>query len=428
LVAIDAGGVPAMNAFRRLSRFGSTLKERAVPVWKEAAVQFERGQQWLTLRPQVQATLFSVGMGVVALLLLIFSSVTAAVAAVAAWIALMRHFAQTNADRQRRITESFSKATEQLGDDKVVVRLGGIYTLERISRESADDYWTIMETLCAFVRERARWSAPDAAVSETIETATATKNQAHPPTDIAAVLAIVVRRDEKNWQREAEEGWKLDLRETDLSKGNLSAADLSRANLLGANLSEAFLRRVNLSRANLSGANLFSANLSGANLNGAFLIETDLSGADLSGADLSGANLNGANLLGANLLGANLSGVFLRKANLAQTALKGAKLTGARLFLANLSGANLSRANLNGADLERADLGNANLSGANLSEEANLFLANLSGANLSGANLSGANLFSANLSGAFGDAHTQLPDGIARPANWPPAAPPPINI
>jgi hypothetical protein len=51
-----------------------------------------------------------------------------------AGVTLMRHFAQTEADRQRRITESFSKATEQLGSDKLELRLGGIYTLERISK------------------------------------------------------------------------------------------------------------------------------------------------------------------------------------------------------------------------------------------------------------------------------------------------------
>jgi hypothetical protein len=75
-------------------------------------------------------------------------------AAVLAWIALRqmgiprkqaetadkRHTAQTDADRQRRITESFSKAIDQLASDKLEVRLGGIYSLERISKESQDDY------------------------------------------------------------------------------------------------------------------------------------------------------------------------------------------------------------------------------------------------------------------------------------------------
>jgi hypothetical protein len=41
------------------------------------------------------------------------------------------HEEPTNADRQRRITESFSRAVKQLGSDKPEVRLGGIHSLER---------------------------------------------------------------------------------------------------------------------------------------------------------------------------------------------------------------------------------------------------------------------------------------------------------
>ncbi len=33
------------------------------------------------------------------------------------------------------------------------VRLGGIYALERIARDSPKDHWTIMEVLTAYVRE-----------------------------------------------------------------------------------------------------------------------------------------------------------------------------------------------------------------------------------------------------------------------------------
>jgi hypothetical protein len=83
-------------------------------------------------------------------------------------IAARRHDAQTEADRQRRITESYSKAVEQLSSDKIEQRLGGIYTLERISRESPNDYLTIMEILTAFVRERARWKEPSIGASETM--------------------------------------------------------------------------------------------------------------------------------------------------------------------------------------------------------------------------------------------------------------------
>ena len=104
---------------------------------------------------------------------------------------------EPNADRQRRITESFSKAVEQLASDKIEIRLGGIYSLERISLESRADYWAIMETLTAFVRERARWKEPDAVASEEAsEQSSASHELQMPPIDIAAVLTVIVRRPE----------------------------------------------------------------------------------------------------------------------------------------------------------------------------------------------------------------------------------------
>jgi hypothetical protein len=54
----------------------------------------------------------------------------------------------------RLITERFSKAVEQLGSDKIEVRLGGIYALERIAHDSDRDHWTIMEVLTSFIQEK----------------------------------------------------------------------------------------------------------------------------------------------------------------------------------------------------------------------------------------------------------------------------------
>ena len=51
--------------------------------------------------------------------------------------------AQTNAGRH--LAETFTRAIDQLGDDKMEVRLGAIYALERIARESEEYHWPIME-------------------------------------------------------------------------------------------------------------------------------------------------------------------------------------------------------------------------------------------------------------------------------------------
>ncbi len=54
------------------------------------------------------------------------------------------------------MTDRYTKATEQLGSDKLDVRIGGIYALERIARDSARDHPAVMEVLAAFIREHSR--------------------------------------------------------------------------------------------------------------------------------------------------------------------------------------------------------------------------------------------------------------------------------
>jgi Pentapeptide repeats (8 copies) len=62
-----------------------------------------------------------------------------------------------------------------------------------------------------------------------------------PTTDIAAVLSVIVRRDDENRDREKLNGWKLNFRGSDLR-----GADLREAHLEGADLKRAHLERANL--------------------------------------------------------------------------------------------------------------------------------------------------------------------------------------
>lgn len=50
------------------------------------------------------------------------------------------------------ISNQVSKGFEQLGSDKVVVRLGGIYALEGVMNMSEQYHRPVLEALCAFVR------------------------------------------------------------------------------------------------------------------------------------------------------------------------------------------------------------------------------------------------------------------------------------
>ena len=49
--------------------------------------------------------------------------------------------------REGQVTDRYTKAIEQLGSDKLDVRVGGIYALERIARDSARDRPVVMEVL-----------------------------------------------------------------------------------------------------------------------------------------------------------------------------------------------------------------------------------------------------------------------------------------
>ncbi|TRV62599.1 MAG: pentapeptide repeat-containing protein [Microcystis panniformis Mp_MB_F_20051200_S9] len=247
------------------------------------------------------------------------------IATLLAGIGLFVNYLNSQAERQltqeRLITERFSKAVEQIGNTKEEVVIGGIYSLERIAKDSPKDQWTIMEVLTSYIRK----NSPIPSNIEQLKPEERKKALEKLPSvsiPVQAALTVIGRRKVENDQA----GDNL-AGTTDSNK--IKFLDLSRTNLRGANLEGA-----NLEGANLEGANLYGANLYGANLNGAIL----------EGAILYGANLEGANLYGANLNGAILEGAILY----------GANLIGANLIGANLDGANLNRANLNRAILNGA--------------------------------------------------------------------------
>jgi Pentapeptide repeats (8 copies) len=154
-------------------------------------------------------------------------------------------------NREGQITERFTRAIDQLGkveDGQKLfeIRVGGIYGLERIARESEEDYWPIMEILTAYVRQNApllpeegQEGMEDATEEQRVMEGTGGQSEATEPSapdpDIQAIMTVLGRR--KRYYRH-EESEPLDLRET-----NLSGAGLVDANLSGANLSGAILYR-----------------------------------------------------------------------------------------------------------------------------------------------------------------------------------------
>lgn len=174
--------------------------------------------------------------------------------------------------QEGQITERFSRASEHVGSEEIVVRLGGIYALERIAKDSERDHWPIMEFLTAFVRERAPWWPENR--SDT---------PVRSPKDIQAILTVIGRR-KRTYQNG--EDFRLDLFRTDLRKADLRAAHLEGANFNGACLNEANLQEAHLEKTDFWEAQLRMTNLRKTHLREASLLNADLEGAHLEGADL----------------------------------------------------------------------------------------------------------------------------------------------
>ena len=113
---------------------------------------------------------------------------------------------------QGQVTDRYTKAVEQLGSDKLDVRIGAIYALERIARDSAKDHPTVMEVLAAFVREHSneQWPRP-------LPEAGAAIPQRTTRPDVRAAVTVIGGRDSTR----------------DQERIDLTGANLTRANLPG---------------------------------------------------------------------------------------------------------------------------------------------------------------------------------------------------
>jgi hypothetical protein len=198
-------------------------------------------------------------------------------ATIFAGVGLYLTYQNSQAERQlntdRLVTDRFAKAVEQLGSNNIHIRLGAIYSLERIAKDSPRDHWTVMEVLTAYVRNKS--PLPKGWLDTSVE-----KRKPLPEveTDVQSALTVIGRRERKN----DPEDKRLDLTNSNLRNANLYGAWLERANLERANLDGAWLKGANLDDAWLDGANLDGAWLDGANLERANLDDTWLKGAKIT--------------------------------------------------------------------------------------------------------------------------------------------------
>jgi hypothetical protein len=227
--------------------------------------------------------------------LLIFGSV-------AAWRQAQINRQQLAVVQEGQITERFTRSIDQLGSEKTDVRLGGIYALERIGKNSPADQAVIVEVLSAFVREHAP-RRPDQAPATIVRILASVRSQLTEQPDrgwgglatlrfrnpeVQAAMTVLGRR---RWPEDSQPIW-------------VTRSDLRRAHLVNANFEHA-----NFFACNLYGANFENSNLRGAGLNNAILERAFLRAADLRGANLEGTRLRGASASAATLWPAGFDAV-----------------------------------------------------------------------------------------------------------------------
>jgi hypothetical protein len=159
-----------------------------------------------------------------------------------------------DATQKGQVTERFTRAIDQLGatEDKSPVReirIGGIYALERIARDSEEYRLSVVDVVSACFRENIKDHEDGA--------------RRPPPADILAILKVFDNMSPLFDGRARPYLAGIVARRYELVFAKLPHADLAWANLSGSNLEHA-----DLSGANLWGADLSNTILSAAKLDG----------------------------------------------------------------------------------------------------------------------------------------------------------------
>jgi hypothetical protein len=241
--------------------------------------------------------------------------------------------------REGQITDRFNDAVQNLGSDKMGVRLGAVLALQRIMEDSERDQPATVHVLAGYIRE----SSPTSAKAEGSHTL---------KPDIQASFEVLAKRDDGDGKRVIIDlsgtrlGVSSGVSEAELSYGRFVSVDWVGIKLPSANLGESDLSRAMLKESHLEAADLRKAVMTGANLNEAVLHQADMRDTDLRDTDLAGADLSEADLRGADIYPARLP-----RADLAKADLRGLDFTDA-----NLNGADFSGADLRGASLRNIDL------------------------------------------------------------------------
>ncbi|MEV8087481.1 pentapeptide repeat-containing protein [Streptomyces nigra] len=231
------------------------------------------------------------------------------------------------------VTDRFSRAVDQLGSDKLDVRIGGLHALWRIAEQSARDREAIISIQAAYLRTHLPWppAAPESPTADAPINHIAPLETRSADAQVAlTALGVLCQHREQSWVNlSITDSRRADCDGLWFPEVNFDRACMEAAGFYRANLTQASLVSVNLRHADLTTAILRRARCVLADLRAAKLVKTDLRDTDFTETDLREANLRKADAQGAVFHRADLRMADLRGTDLSTADLGGARLTGA---------------------------------------------------------------------------------------------------
>ena len=214
---------------------------------------------------------------------------------------------QVQVNREGQITERFTRAVDQVGSENIDVRIGGIYALERVGKNSAADRPQVQYILAAFIRGHAPWPQQ---TTDSPEAISAAPSNSLPwlyvrSPDVQAALNVLSRRNPSPG------ALRLYLSRVDLRSANLDNAKLIDAQIRHANLARSWMVSATLDKSDLCHTDMRQVKATKASFVNAILRGANFEGADLRGANLRGADLRGADMRARNLEHAELTSVVV---------------------------------------------------------------------------------------------------------------------
>lgn len=181
----------------------------------------------------------------------------------------------------------------------IEVRVGAIYSLERLAQDSPRDHVQVMEILAAYIRE-------NSPIDEFKKPSNNLLKRPRPRTDIQTAIDVIGRRSDEQIAIERDVKYRVDLRHSKLSGANFTRGNFEGAIFYNCCLEGAIIRR----------ANFRAARMQMSHLNYADFFQSDLTGAILDGANISALEaMNGSFTLANRTLGMSLAGADISAVN-----------------------------------------------------------------------------------------------------------------